>query len=87
MYSYNIAPYSAGCAPSILITFIDMVLFNTPKEPPKDCESPYMFGGQLYIQRLFVIIALACVPVMLFGKPIQIMKQRKLANVRKLIWI
>ncbi|XP_037956746.1 V-type proton ATPase 116 kDa subunit a1 isoform X3 [Teleopsis dalmanni] len=75
----NEAPYSASCAPSILITFIDMVLFNTPKQPPQGCES-YMFGGQAFFQKLFVLGAFACIPVMLLGKPIQIMKQRKQAN-------
>uniref|UniRef100_A0A1I8NPJ9 V-type proton ATPase subunit a n=1 Tax=Stomoxys calcitrans TaxID=35570 RepID=A0A1I8NPJ9_STOCA len=75
----NSPPYSASCAPSILITFIDMVLFNTPKPPPTGCEV-YMFGGQHFFQVVFVLIALACIPVMLLGKPLQIMKQRKNPN-------
>lgn len=78
------APYSASCAPSILITFIDMVLFNTPKPPPEGCHV-YMFSGQHFFQIVFVIVALACIPVMLLGKPLQIMKQRKQSNVSKLI--
>ncbi|XP_013103310.1 V-type proton ATPase 116 kDa subunit a 1 isoform X1 [Stomoxys calcitrans] len=77
----NSPPYSASCAPSILITFIDMVLFNTPKPPPTGCEV-YMFGGQHFFQVVFVLIALACIPVMLLGKPLQIMKQRKNPNVQ-----
>ncbi|KAH8407159.1 hypothetical protein KR222_009553 [Zaprionus bogoriensis] len=77
----NPMPYSESCAPSILITFIDMVLFNTPKKPAEGCEV-YMFWGQHFIQTLFVLVALGCIPVMLLGKPIKIMQARKLANVQ-----
>lgn len=78
------APFSASCAPSILITFINMVLFKAPNEPtdPLDKCSPYMYGGQAFFEKLLVLIALGCVPVMLLGKPIHIMKQRKLANIQ-----
>ncbi|XP_026850700.1 V-type proton ATPase 116 kDa subunit a isoform X2 [Drosophila persimilis] len=77
----NEKPYSEACAPSILITFIDMVLFNTPKPAPKDCEV-YMFWGQHFVQVLFVLLALGCIPIMLFAKPMLIMQARKLANVQ-----
>ncbi|XP_060646453.1 V-type proton ATPase 116 kDa subunit a 1 isoform X5 [Drosophila nasuta] len=77
----NKMPYSESCAPSILITFIDMVLFNTPKTPAQGCEV-YMFWGQHFIQVVFVLVALGCIPVMLLGKPIKIMQARKLANVQ-----
>lgn len=60
-----------------------MVLFNTPKTPAKGCEV-YMFWGQHFIQVVFVLVALGCIPVMLLGKPIKIMQARKLANVSKL---
>ncbi|XP_034484910.1 V-type proton ATPase 116 kDa subunit a isoform X3 [Drosophila innubila] len=76
----NALPFTESCAPSILITFIDMVLFNKPKTPPKDCETVYMFWGQHFIQIVFVLIALGCIPVMLLGKPMKIMQARKLAN-------
>ncbi|XP_055847307.1 V-type proton ATPase 116 kDa subunit a 1 isoform X2 [Episyrphus balteatus] len=75
------APYSASCAPSILITFINMVLFKPPNEPTDGC-SPYMYAGQGFFEKLLVLIALGCVPVMLLGKPLHIMKQRKLANIQ-----
>ncbi|KPU72852.1 uncharacterized protein Dana_GF23290, isoform D [Drosophila ananassae] len=75
----NAKPYSEACAPSILITFIDMVLFNTPKAPPQDCET-YMFFGQHFIQVLFVLVAVGCIPVMLLAKPLLIMQARKQAN-------
>ncbi|XP_064549490.1 V-type proton ATPase 116 kDa subunit a 1 isoform X6 [Drosophila montana] len=77
----NTFPMTEACAPSILITFIDMVLFKTSKPPGKNCEV-YMFWGQPFFQTVFVLIALACIPVMLLGKPIKIMQARKLANVQ-----
>ncbi|KAH8359872.1 hypothetical protein KR093_009305 [Drosophila rubida] len=59
-----------GCAPSVLIMFINMMLFkNTP--PLKGCEE-YMFGAQAGLQKTFVIIGLICVPWMLLGKPLYI---------------
>ncbi|XP_012159480.1 V-type proton ATPase 116 kDa subunit a isoform X5 [Ceratitis capitata] len=75
----NLPPYSAGCAPSILITFIDMVLGNTPKTPLEGCES-YMYAGQSLFQSLFRFIALCCIPVMLLGKPLKIIQARRQAN-------
>ncbi|XP_043864307.1 V-type proton ATPase 116 kDa subunit a1 isoform X10 [Drosophila mojavensis] len=77
----NEFPMTEACAPSILITFIDMVLFKNSKAPGKDCNI-YMFAGQSFFQTIFVLIALACIPVMLLGKPIKIMQARKLANVQ-----
>ncbi|XP_053682337.1 V-type proton ATPase 116 kDa subunit a 1 isoform X2 [Sabethes cyaneus] len=67
---------SPGCAPSILITFINMVLF---KPPQKGYCNPYMFGGQAGLQKFLVVIALLCVPWMLLAKPIMIMRSRKQA--------
>ena len=61
------------CAPSILITFINMVLFKYGEDAPPlspECGDPYMFAGQTFFQRLFVIVAVACVPWMLLGKPL-----------------
>ncbi|XP_022215668.1 V-type proton ATPase 116 kDa subunit a1 isoform X5 [Drosophila obscura] len=75
----NEKPYSEACAPSILITFIDMVLFNTPKPAPEGCEL-YMFWGQHFVQVLFVVLAVGCIPIMLLAKPMLIMQARKLAN-------
>ncbi|XP_072939676.1 V-type proton ATPase 116 kDa subunit a 1-like isoform X2 [Epargyreus clarus] len=67
---------SAYCAPSILITFINMMLFKTDANTRPKCDD-VMFSGQMAIQKLFVIVALLCVPVMLFGKPYFIMKEQK----------
>lgn len=73
--------YSTACAPSLLITFINMVLFNYPKAEENSPCSPYMFSAQPYIQTFFVLVALACVPWMLLAKPIHIMRGRKQAAV------
>ncbi|XP_058813628.1 V-type proton ATPase 116 kDa subunit a 1 isoform X1 [Topomyia yanbarensis] len=67
--------FSAGCAPSILITFINMVLFKPPNDAG-EC-SPYMYAGQAGLQKFLVVIALMCVPWMLLAKPIMIMRSRK----------
>lgn len=57
------------CAPSVLITFINMMLHKKNTDVPKDC-SPYMFPHQEELQTTFLLVALACIPVMLAGKPI-----------------
>ncbi|EDW80572.1 uncharacterized protein Dwil_GK11490 [Drosophila willistoni] len=68
-------PDTPGCAPSVLIMFINMMLFkNTP--PPNGCEE-FMFESQPGLQKLFVIIGLICVPWMLLGKPLYIKFTRK----------
>ncbi|XP_011870121.1 PREDICTED: V-type proton ATPase 116 kDa subunit a isoform 1 isoform X2 [Vollenhovia emeryi] len=66
----------AGCAPSVLITFINMMLFKHAVVP-KDC-SEYMFDGQEILQWVLLFTALACVPVMLFGKPLYILITQRL---------
>merc|ERR1711879_980247 len=63
------------CAPSILITFINMVLFkydpeNGAEPLSPECGDPYMYAGQTFFQRLFVTAAVACIPWMLLGKPL-----------------
>ncbi|XP_063360385.1 V-type proton ATPase 116 kDa subunit a 1-like [Cydia amplana] len=78
MYS-AIAPdtaYNTHCAPSVLILFINMMLMTeTVAKPP--CKA-YIFPGQGALQSAFIAIALLCVPVMLFGKPIyHVMAERK----------
>lgn len=68
---------TAGCAPSILITFINMVLFKPSPELVEGQCDPFMFSGQYGLQRLLVVLALICVPWMLFAKPFMIMRARK----------
>ena len=73
---------SEYCAPSILITFINMMLLkpNDPVNGNKLCPA-YMYGGQRWLQYLFVFVALCCVPVMLLGKP-WYLRKRHLAKRR-----
>ncbi|XP_050538205.1 V-type proton ATPase 116 kDa subunit a 1 isoform X2 [Daktulosphaira vitifoliae] len=59
-----------GCAPSVLIMFINMMLFKHTT-PFEGCDE-YMFEGQERLQKCFVVIALLCIPVMLLGKPLYI---------------
>ncbi|XP_075152930.1 V-type proton ATPase 116 kDa subunit a 1-like [Haematobia irritans] len=68
-------PLKPGCAPSILILFINMMLFKS-QEPLEGCEE-FMFEGQNMLQTIFVIIAVICIPWMLLGKPIYFMVTRK----------
>ncbi|EZA48636.1 hypothetical protein DMN91_001368 [Ooceraea biroi] len=64
--------YQPRCAPSVLITFINMMMFNKEQANiPTNC-SEYMFEGQGILQTVFLYLALACIPVMLFGKPLYI---------------
>ncbi|TDG47003.1 hypothetical protein AWZ03_006584 [Drosophila navojoa] len=65
---------SPGCAPSILILFINMMLFGH-QEPLDGCKE-YMFEGQDMIQTVFVIVAVICIPWMLLGKPLYIKATR-----------
>ncbi|XP_065211529.1 V-type proton ATPase 116 kDa subunit a 1-like isoform X2 [Planococcus citri] len=66
-----------GCAPSILITFINMVLFKYNVTPLPNCGSVYMFGIQEPLQKFLLFIAMLCIPWMLFAKPVHIMRARK----------
>ncbi|XP_065093537.1 V-type proton ATPase 116 kDa subunit a1-like isoform X1 [Ochlerotatus camptorhynchus] len=68
-------PNTPGCAPSVLIMFINMMLFKqTP--PLHGCEE-FMYSFQSSLQRTFVFIALVCIPWMLLGKPFYIMFNKK----------
>ncbi|XP_021947203.1 V-type proton ATPase 116 kDa subunit a1 isoform X2 [Folsomia candida] len=60
--------YNEHCAPSILITFINMVLFKGADKTEPPCNN-YMFTGQEILQKFLVLAALLCVPWMLFIKP------------------
>ena len=75
---------SERCAPSILITFINMVLFSENK-PEEKCDSGYMYAGQRGIQSFLVVISLACVPVMLLAKPLVLRKQHNAVSTTALV--
>lgn len=68
-------PQTAGCAPSILIMFINMMLFKNT-EPLKGCDE-FMFDSQPSVQKVFVLVGLICIPWMLLGKPLYIKFTRK----------
>ena len=63
----------AGCAPSILITLINMFLFKHPKEP---CSFHPMFSGQVFFQNCLLFAAFVTIPVMLCLKPYMLKKQQ-----------
>lgn len=67
--------YGTSCAPSVLIFFINMMLFKNQK-PPENCKE-FMFAEQETLQRVLVVMSLLCIPVMLFGKPTYIFLTRK----------
>ncbi|XP_054279427.1 V-type proton ATPase 116 kDa subunit a 1 isoform X2 [Macrosteles quadrilineatus] len=71
------------CAPSVLILFINMMLFK-PGSPYEGCDE-FMFEGQKLVQTMFVIIAMLCVPIMLFGKPIYLLCCGGLKKHRKVV--
>ena len=70
--------YSPHCAPSILISFINMVLFKEATHI-EHCDDE-MFAGQFGLQYFLVIISVLCVPWMLLAKPIYIMMNQKKMN-------
>uniref|UniRef100_A0A673W8X9 V-type proton ATPase subunit a n=1 Tax=Salmo trutta TaxID=8032 RepID=A0A673W8X9_SALTR len=57
-------------APSLLIAFINMFLFNY-----SDPTNQPLYRGQMVIQTLLVLIALACVPCMLIVKTLVMRRQ------------
>ncbi|XP_014220372.1 V-type proton ATPase 116 kDa subunit a-like isoform X1 [Trichogramma pretiosum] len=76
MYSgYRKGTYSEACAPSILIIFINMMLFGENKKK-ENCEE-WMFEGQDILQKFLVAIALVCIPIMLLGKPLYTLYRRR----------
>ncbi|ERL91208.1 V-type proton ATPase 116 kDa subunit a1 isoform X4 [Dendroctonus ponderosae] len=68
------------CAPSILITFINMVL---NKETPFEdiCITSDMYPGQMVIQKILLFCAFVCIPWMLLAKPLMIQRARKAASL------
>ncbi|XP_042360232.1 V-type proton ATPase 116 kDa subunit a isoform X2 [Plectropomus leopardus] len=57
-------------APSLLIAFINMFLFNY-----SDPSNKPLYRGQMVVQSLLVVIALACVPCMLIVKTLVMRRQ------------
>lgn len=63
---------SSACAPSILISMINMFLMKYPESP---CFLAPMYKGQQLIQVLLVLLAIICIPWMLGLKPFMLKKQ------------
>ncbi|XP_010179187.1 PREDICTED: LOW QUALITY PROTEIN: V-type proton ATPase 116 kDa subunit a isoform 3-like, partial [Mesitornis unicolor] len=59
-------------APSILIHFIDMFLFTT------NADNRPLYRGQVPVQMVLVVLALASVPVLLLGTPLYLYCRRRL---------
>ncbi|KAL1506096.1 hypothetical protein ABEB36_005524 [Hypothenemus hampei] len=68
--------HGTSCAPSVLIFFINMMLFKEAEDTNPDCK-PYMFEAQPTVQMILIFGALICMPWMLLGKPFYIMCTRK----------
>lgn len=78
-YDHEYTYLTPGCAPSVLILFINMVLFKplSGYAPLKYCEA-LMYGPELTVQKAFVIIALLCIPWLLLAKPLYIQAARSI---------
>jgi len=79
--------HSEHCAPNLLITFINMMLFKGDGDAdPKLVElchgyETYMFRGQGTLQKFLVVTGVLMIPIMLFGKPILfIIERRRMAQ-------
>ncbi|PAV79512.1 hypothetical protein WR25_08314 [Diploscapter pachys] len=75
----------ASCAPSLLIGLINMFMMksrpsgfvNEKGETVPQCYLNFWYPGQSFFEPLFVLVAIACVPVMLFAKPYILWKEEK----------
>lgn len=83
----NPIPYNSECAPSILLTFIDMVLFKSPPPSSKAIDAnripgcdAYMFDSQYEMQSVFMMAAMICIPWMAFAKPLLALFNRTRAH-------
>ncbi|EDV93300.1 GH19225 [Drosophila grimshawi] len=67
--------YTPGCAPSVLIMFIDMILMN--EEVPSPGCMPTMFPSQRTLETTLFVIAIICIPWILLGTPLWTICTRK----------
>jgi V-type H+-transporting ATPase subunit a len=79
--------YGSACAPSILITLINMFLYKYPDDPKQPCYLDTWYPGQKYVQTSFLLLALFCVPWMLVLKPWYLSRQNKRETERTTIQI
>ncbi|XP_053548335.1 V-type proton ATPase 116 kDa subunit a 3 isoform X2 [Bombina bombina] len=64
----------ANTAPSLLIHFIDMFLFTQNE------GNHSLYDGQNVVQKVLVVVALLCVPILLLGDPICLYIQHRRKN-------
>lgn len=76
---------NSGCAPSILITLINMFLgkYATDEEVAKNCSVGMYYPGQKALQIGLIILALICVPWMLAIKPFLLWRRHKESQLVK----
>ncbi|CAA77453.2 V-type proton ATPase 116 kDa subunit a 1 [Caenorhabditis elegans] len=75
----------SNCAPSLLIGLINMFMMKSRNagfvddsgETYPQCYLSTWYPGQSFFETIFVLVAIACVPVMLFGKPYFLWKEEK----------
>ncbi|XP_067633261.1 V-type proton ATPase 116 kDa subunit a 1 [Eurosta solidaginis] len=80
---YYDTPYNSACAPSILIMFINMMLFKDGSKDVKDGCELEMFPFQIGLQYFLICLAFASIPVLLFGKPIHLqMEQKRIKEIQ-----
>ena len=59
---------SPGCAPSLLITFIGMMIFKYNEDGKTSTGCGWMFTGQEPLQKALLLLSLSAVPAILLGK-------------------
>ncbi|PSN32175.1 hypothetical protein C0J52_26601 [Blattella germanica] len=72
----DVIRFGASCAPNVLILFINMMLFKSNPATAPGCQE-FMFEGQDLVQKVFVIIAVLCIPTLLLGKPLYLLCCKK----------
>lgn len=72
----------AGCAPSLLITLINMFLMKYVYEGDEGavCNTVPFYDGQQALQTFFVIVAFICIPWMLLIKPFMLRREHQMKS-------
>jgi V-type H+-transporting ATPase subunit a len=77
-------PDSTQCAPNLLIELINMFFLKTSSlndDGSVSCRE--LYPGQAGLQKFLIVIAVLCIPVMLFGKPVVLyLRHKKKSQVR-----
>jgi len=80
--------YGTHCAPSLLLTFINMFLLKDMnaggpgKGPGEEYCDGYLFDGQKGLQNFLLFVGVMCIPWMLIAKPALIFYQRRQTAAR-----